>query len=216
MLLFRFVLCAIILIFLNACAEGPHVANANYLRDFGFTQVKSYAFYGRNDENFDYQNLSDLTRNSIEIALENQLDTQGLIYKDITQADIIVSYFWVEEQKKMAAHNSHNEKYSRVNQRYQMEEHQPQALTSRMQLKKYNQGVKYCARCLKVSAQGEQVNPINTAAGALIVDFIASKTKRSVWRSSYPVIIKEKENSREIQQRFQRAVKQMLLQYPKN
>ncbi len=215
MLVFRLILSVFIFFIISACADAPRVANAHYFRHFNFSDVKSYAFYGRNDDNFDYQNLSDVTRNSIELAIENQLDKQGLVYKDLTQADIIVSYFWVKDPDSVAL-RSHNKKANAMNRHYQIQQQQQRVLSARMQLKKYNQGVRYCAACLKISSEGEKASKINTKAGALIMDFISPKTHRTVWRSSYPVIIKEKENSREIQQRIQRAVQQMLVQFPKS
>jgi hypothetical protein len=214
MLAFRLILSVSIFFIISACADTPRVANAHYFRHFNFSAVKSYAFYGRNDDSFDYQNLSDVTRNSIELAIENQLDKQGLVYKDLKQADIIVSYFWVKDPDSVSLH-SRNIKANAMTRHYQIKQQQ-RALSTRMELKKYNQGVRYCAACLKVSSVGPKVSEINTKAGALIMDFISPKTQRSVWRSSYPVIIKEKDNSREIQQRIQRAVQQMLLQFPKS
>ena len=220
MLSYRFILSAVICFFLSACADAPSVATAHYFHHFNFSKVQSYTFYGRNDENFDYQSLSDVTRNSIELALEKQLDKQGLVYKDFNQADIIVSYFWVSEPEQLVLQHQRRKNSSSNDQRFQkqrkIQKYQQQVVTSHSQLKKYNQGVRYCAACLKMSTEGEKVSQISSDAGALIVDLVSPKTSRSVWRSSYPVIIKEKENSREIQQRIQRAVQQMLLQFPKS
>jgi len=208
----RLLFCVVAIFFVSACSSTPREASAHYFRYFDFSNVKNYAFYARNNDTLGYQNLSDVTRNSIEFTIENQLDKRGLKYKDISDADVIVSYFWVATKEQRSANRS----YRKKNQRPLVNPHAAAEKSRNMELSQYNKGVRYCAPCLKLSANGEQVSKINTDEGALIIDLISPKSKRSVWRSSYPVEVKEKDNSQEIQQRIQRAVEEMLLQYPKN
>ena len=208
----RLLFCVVAIFFVSACSNTPREASAHYFRYFDFSNVKNYAFYARNNDTLGYQNLSDVTRNSIEFAIENQLDSLGLKYKDIADADVIVSYFWVATKEQRSVSRSSRQK----NQRLQVKPHEISEISQNRELSEYNKGVRYCAPCLKLSANGEQVSKINTDEGALIIDLISPKSKRSVWRSSYPVEVKEKDNSQEIQQRIQRAIQEMLLQYPKN
>ncbi|PCI59142.1 MAG: hypothetical protein COB35_12000 [Gammaproteobacteria bacterium] len=216
MFFYRFILLSVIFFTISACSSAPSVASAHYFRYFNFSNVASYAFYGRNDENFDYQNISDVMHNSIEIAIESELDKKAWMLKKLDEADLVVTYFWVDtvkdkivpvKGKNKRGHRgaSDIEKYKNIKQLIDVNE-----------LKHYNRGVRYCAECLKLSNMDNKSITINTAPGALIIDLIDPKSKRSVWRSSYPVIVKEKENSQEIQQRIQRAVVEMIKQYPKS
>jgi uncharacterized protein DUF4136 len=215
MFVFRGILILLSLLGLSACADTPSVASVHYLKQFDFVTIKNYSFYDRNSDDFDYQSISDVTRNAIEIAIENQLEQQGFIYQPFDKAEIIVSYFWVGSvQEKPQGHN-------RQQKQHPDNKNSHQAIHSlefnkTLQLRQYNRGVKYCRACLSMPAESNVNHDISTAPSALIIDLIAPKLKRSVWRSSYPIVVKEKENSQELQQKIQRAVKQMLAQYPKN
>lgn len=83
------------------------------------------------------------------------------------------------------------------------------------QLKLYNRHVKYCAYCLKAGqATGKELQS-KLSPGSLILDIIDSKNQRSVWRSVYPLNLKGKDNSREIQKKISDAVDSMLQDLPK-
>jgi len=212
MLLFRFYVLSLLFFVLSSCANTPNVAASHYFRYFKFYEVESYAFYGRNSINFDYQNLSDVMRNSIEFTIESEFDAKNLILRPIDKADIIVSYFWVAlipEKDKAPKKNRRQMNGQPIEQQAYFKK-----IDNSDKLKNYNRGVNYCQACLKMSKDGRDNIKINTQPGALIIDLIDPKTKRSVWRSSYPVIIKEKENSQELQLKIQRAVTQMIKQYP--
>ena len=65
-----------------------------YQVKFNFSAVESYSVFGRNSAFTEYQNLSDVDRNSIELVIENIFDKKGLSYQAVEQAepDIKVTY----------------------------------------------------------------------------------------------------------------------------
>ncbi|MCW8833992.1 MAG: DUF4136 domain-containing protein, partial [Colwellia sp.] len=80
----------------------------------------------------------------------------------------------------------------------------------------YNKVVHFCQHCLRATAW-KTGNKYSTAVhGSLILDLIDPKKKRSVWRSVYPLALKEKDNSAETNDKINQAVAVMLAQYPKN
>ena len=79
---------------LNACSSIPDIGVA-YHGDFNFFQVKSYSLYHRNSPFTDSQNLIDIRRNAIEIAIERSMSQQNFDYIEPEKADIIVTYFFL-------------------------------------------------------------------------------------------------------------------------
>jgi hypothetical protein len=75
-------------------------AISKYQTNFNFSKVSSYAFYKRNSEFGQFQNISYTTRNSIELAIEQVLDKNGFIYNTLDDADIVVTYHLVNENTK--------------------------------------------------------------------------------------------------------------------
>jgi hypothetical protein len=89
---------------LSGCTSPPAISQ--YQTNFNFDEVKSYAFYKRNSDFSDFQNISDSTRNSIELAIEQVLDKNGFIYRIEKDADIIVTYHLVNlNSKELANYN---------------------------------------------------------------------------------------------------------------
>jgi len=75
-------------------------ALSKYQRNFNFSEVNSYAFYSRNSDFSDFQNISDVTRNRIELAIEQVLDKNGFIYRFENEADIMVTYHLINQNSK--------------------------------------------------------------------------------------------------------------------
>ena len=78
------------------------------------------------------------------------------------------------------------------------------------ELAKYNNGVKYCSYCLVSPETGQSSDKDRVKMGSLIIDLIDMKTKQTVWRSAYQVDVSDKDNSREVQQKFQHAIDMIL------
>ena len=76
--------------------------------------------------------------------------------------------------------------------------------------KRYNTSINYCSYCLTHSTTGKRGDRLKNGPGSLILDVIERKTKRSVWRSTYPLKIDVKDNSSEVQTKVHQAVSVML------
>jgi hypothetical protein len=83
------------------------------------------------------------------------------------------------------------------------------------ELKEYNKGLRYCHWCLKSGSEDVNNGHWKMKPGSLIIDLVDTKEKRSVWRSVYPLSIKEKDSSFDIQDKIVRAVSSMMAQLPK-
>lgn len=84
---------------LLGCAQSSSPAVKYYPR-YDFTQIKSYSFYPLNSSFTDIQNLNAGLRNVLEISLEHRLNSFGLVYKPLAEADIVVSYYFMTPSKK--------------------------------------------------------------------------------------------------------------------
>lgn len=177
----KLIVLLIFLSLLTACS-GIKDAGMIYQDRFDFSSVTHYSLYQRNSGFIEQQNISEIIRNGLEIAIEQAMDEKGFLYSTIVEADIIVSYYIVSNKKS---------DYSL-----------------------YNKAVRYCDQCLIANNWKKDQKNWQLKAGSLLIDLIDTKTKRSVWRSVYPLNIDVKDNSREVNKKIQIAVKTMLLLYP--
>jgi len=76
----------------------------------------------------------------------------------------------------------------------------------------YNQGVNYCSYCLKHSKSNSRKDKLSYATGSLIIDLIKPKSRRSIWRSTFPINIKDKDNSMVVSDKINHAVAVILAQ----
>jgi hypothetical protein len=161
-----------------------NTALTNYRGGFDFSTVQTYSTYDRNSSFAELQNISDTTRNSIEIAIEQVFDRNGFEFNTVTKADIVIAYHVVTHEIG--------------------------------DLQQYNKGVKYCGYCLKATQVSRKQLEKKFVPGSLIIDIINPSNSSSVWRSVYPLKIKEKDNSREVQEKIYNAIDVMLKDYPNN
>lgn len=181
MITLRLLGCLALITTLASCSFS-NVATTSFRNSFDFASVETYSTYGRNSAFGDLQNLSDSTRNTIELAIEQGFDDSGLSYKTIKNADIVIAYHVINR--------NFNE------------------------LEQYNRQVKYCGYCLRAGQATRKELLAKLRPGSLILDIIDPKNQRSVWRSVYPLRFKEKDNSREMQQKINDAIESMLQHYP--
>ena len=179
----RLLSCLALIASLFSCSSS-NVATTSFRGNFDFSTVESYSTYDRNSSFGELQNLSDSTRNTIELAIEQGFDGNGFSYKTLKKADIVIAYHVIN-------HNFN-------------------------ELKNYNREVKYCGYCLKAGQASRIELQAKFRPGSLILDIIDPKAQRSVWRSVYPLGFKEKDNSREMQEKINDAVDSMLQDYPKS
>lgn len=81
-------------------------------------------------------------------------------------------------------------------------------------LNKYNQGVKYCDPCLHSGLAVQDRKSWQLLPGSLVLDIVDQQDKRSVWRSVYPLKIRPKDNSQEVQDKIQHAIRIMMKTVP--
>ncbi len=165
------------LIFLVSCSSSK-TAQIKYQDFFDFTQITTYSLYKRDHVFNEWQSISDVLRNDIELAIENTLDSTGFKYTNVEHADVILTYYLADQNPRS--------------------------------LKAYNNGVNYCSYCLISADSGVRSDRLNIQSGHIIIDAIDSRSKRSVWRASAPLKIKEKDNSQVAQAKIHQVVAQML------
>lgn len=172
-------LLCLVIFFISACSTH---SDAVYQTSFNFSKVKTYSIYQRNSSFTDTQSLTDSKRNSIEIAIEKALEQQGFQYKEIDQADIVITYHLL---------NGDENDY-----------------------RAYNKEVLFCQRCLKANNWHNKGTGLQVKKGSLIIDLINPKRKRSVWRVIAPLKLKDKDDSRMVNDKIQQEVALMFQQYP--
>ncbi|WP_206485230.1 DUF4136 domain-containing protein [Thalassotalea sp. G2M2-11] len=87
-----------------ACSS-QRATHAKFSAYYDFSTVASYSTFARNSHFSDYQNISDTTRNSIELAIEQVLDAQGLQYQSSAQADVLISYHLINRMSELNRYN---------------------------------------------------------------------------------------------------------------
>lgn len=167
--------------FITLACSSVKAPNIKYQKRFDFQSIQGYSLFPRDSKFSDFQNISDALRNSVEIAIEQVLDEQGLTYQSLERADIIVGYYIVDRGRRGFV--------------------------------KYNKGVNFCQHCLKSYSSDSGRKTLNVKPGSLVLDMVDPVSKRSVWRSVYPLKIKFEDNSREVQKKIRTAVAIMLEQY---
>jgi len=85
---------------------------------------------------------------------------------------------------------------------------------NRQEYSKYNKAIHFCNHCLRASAWQTENRYKEPRLGSLILDIVDPKKQRSVWRSVYPLEIKDKDNSATSNEKIQQAITVMLAQYP--
>ena len=100
--LFTVFICIVSL--LTGCTSS-RPAISQFRINFNFAQVDSYRFYERSSDFSDYQNINDTTRNNIELAIEQVLDKNGFVYQGEGKADIIVTYYLINDGQNVIKYN---------------------------------------------------------------------------------------------------------------
>jgi len=106
-------ICFILLFLLTACSVN-NSAFSRVKKSFDFSSIHSYSTFERNSVFSDFQNISDSTRNSIEIAIEQAFDAKGLLYKNPNNADVVIGYYLITENSNELVEYNKGMKYCRV------------------------------------------------------------------------------------------------------
>ncbi|MFD2165296.1 DUF4136 domain-containing protein [Thalassotalea euphylliae] len=161
--------------------SSPKQADVKYQPIFDFGNLESYGLYGREDEFNDWQPLSHAIRNSIELAIEQEMEAQQFSFKPADSADVVITYYIVKQNQRT--------------------------------FRAYNQGVNYCSYCLTNTKSGKKEERLRIVPGSLIIDAVKPKNRRSIWRAAYPLRIKEKDNSAQINEKVKEAVSIIIKQF---
>jgi hypothetical protein len=170
---------------------------------FKFEKVRTYSTFAPNSAFYQQQNIADDVRNMMDIVLEQTLAKKHVHHTELAQADVIVSYFFVDgDNKALAEYNKlvhlcvicEHDSQDRVNKG---ERHAP----GQMSPSKGNRN--------EHQRQASRKRTAEWATG-LIVDFIDPKTQRSVWRVYEDLTLSVKDNSRTRQQKITEAIEKML------
>lgn len=98
----RLYLCALFLLTIQACSSN---SSAVYYKHFDFSQVENYSFYDSDAAFYQSQHLNYVQRSRIELAIEKKLASQGFNYSELKQADIIVTYHIINNERDYMAYN---------------------------------------------------------------------------------------------------------------
>ena len=108
----QFIFLLLLVVGVSSCSSQPKF-KTNYQRSYDFSAIESYSLYERNSAFSDFQNISDATRNSIEIAIEKGFDSLGLVYKRPSKADVIIGYHIINVPRELKAYDR-SVRYCRV------------------------------------------------------------------------------------------------------
>jgi hypothetical protein len=101
MTLSRITLMGIILLAIMASGcVSQKAALSKYQTRYNFSDIKSYSTYDRSSEFSDFQNISDATRNSIELAIEQVFDKNGYFYAQVDKSDVVIGYHLIGNNNK--------------------------------------------------------------------------------------------------------------------
>ena len=164
--------------------------------DVNFTPLTTYALFDRDSVFSDQQDINTNLRNSIELAIENSFDDHGFVYKEMESADVIVAYALTG----LPVLNPFNYTNNKVKCDFCRGEKKVTNIQQQSQRQKSQQLYK---------ADDER------DVGALVIDILDKNTFRTLFEGEYPLKIKKKNSSREVQEKIQEAVDEIMLYYSK-
>ncbi|MCJ8321414.1 MAG: DUF4136 domain-containing protein [Colwellia sp.] len=174
-----------IILVISACST-TYTAETDQNDEYDFSVVKTYFVVG--DDHFKNPVISDIDRNRLNQAIEEELYLNGLNGSDLDSADLLVSYFVVTKDKTKVQSSGHYPQYgysSRYGHRYG-----------------YNYSYNH-------------VSSKNYTEGTFVVDLIDNKTKETVWRSTLTKPIKSFDNTEQRDQAVAVLIKDMFEELPR-
>ena len=104
-----FAICVIVLM-LMSCSQQIN-AKIRFNPNYNFQQIKSYGLFSRSSSFAEIQNLTDATRNTVEMTIEQMFDQQGFVYQEVEQADVIISYYLIDNNYQELKQYNNKVKY---------------------------------------------------------------------------------------------------------
>ncbi len=166
-------------LFLAACTT-TYTANTDRDEEYDFQSLHSYFVVA--DSKHKNPMISDIDRNRLNDAIDNEFNLQGLIATDEDNADVLISYFVVTKDKMKIRSSGHNPYYG-YNSRYG-------------QAYGYNYGA-------------SNISTKNYTEGTFVIDIVDNKTKETVWRSTLVKPIKHYKTSEQREQAVTELVSTM-------
>ncbi len=189
-----FVCILIVMSTLTSCSFKS--VSLHHQADVDFNQLTTYALFDRDSVFSDQQIINNNLRNGIELAIENSFEKHGFSYQDINSADVIVAYALTGlpvlnpfnyTNNKVKCDFCRNDKKEKKSQ-YRSERQKSQQL-------------------YKADNKRD--------VGALVIDILDKETFRTLFEGEYPLKIKKKHGSQEVQKKIQEAVDEIMLYYSK-
>lgn len=206
MLFIRFMF--IIIVLMAAGCSSIKFVDLHHQADINFNDLTTYSLFERSSAFTEQQNINHSLRNGIELAIENTFDEHNFRYKEADSADVMIAY----------------------------------ALTGLPVLKPFNytNSNLQCAYCLNEKKNNEQLlsngkspqqrtrreNRQRTQQlyeadndrdiGALVIDILDRKTLRTLWEGEYPLGVDLDDSSREVQDKVQEALDELMKYYSKH
>ena len=175
----QFILISLYLLFSAGCTT-TYTANTDRDEQYDFQAVQSYFVSG--DAEHKNPMISDIDRNRLNDAIDNEFNLQGLIATDKENADVLISYFVVTKDKMKVRDSGHSPYYG-YNSRYG-----------------HTYGYSYGA---------SNISTKNYTEGTFVIDIVDNKTKETVWRSTLVKPIKYYKNSGQREQAVTELVNTM-------
>lgn len=188
--------CLLFLMVLSGCSSSPEPAIVKHqLPRFDFDAITSYSTFPRESKFTDFQDINDALRNTIELAIEREFDRQGFVFKTPDEADVMVAYQLSGLQV--------NKGQKRTADIHICPEGQVCDNGRKNKAKKSN-------RQRKQQSNFRQSQNL----GSLVINLINPQNKQSVWKTSYPLDVDDKDNSRDVQEKIEAAMVEIMKQYP--
>ncbi|KGJ94023.1 DUF4136 domain-containing protein [Colwellia psychrerythraea] len=150
----KIILIPLFLLVLSGCTT-TYTANTDRDEEYDFQTIQSYFVTG--DAKHKNPMISDIDRNRLNDAIDNEFNVQGLIATDEENADVLISYFVVTKDKMKIRSSGHSPSYG---------------YSSR-----YGHAYGYSYGASNISTK-------NYTEGTFVIDIIDNKTKETVWRST--------------------------------
>ena len=173
-----------VILLISACST-TYTAETDQQKEYDFTTAKTFKIMG--DDHLKNPMISDIDRQRINDAINDELYLNGRTPVDFDSADLLVSYFVVTKDKTKVTSSGHAPHYG-YHSRYGH---------------RYGYGYGY-----------SHVSTRNYTEGTFVIDFIDNKSKETVWRSTLTKPIKNFKSVEERDEAIANVIKTMFNELP--
>ncbi len=173
-----------VVLIISACST-TYTAETDHNKEYDFSTAKTFTIIG--DDHLKNPMISDIDRQRINDAINDELYLNGRDATEFNSADLLVSYFVVTKDKTKVSSSGHSPHYG-YSSRYGH---------------RYGYGYGY-----------SHVSTRNYTEGTFVIDFIDNKSKETVWRSTLTKPIKSFDNIEERDEAIASVIKTMFNELP--